>query len=340
MSKNIPRLHLLFFEGFNYGLRWETKPKDVALDDGGTVKKCHFLLQNPYAFHVAKVLFKGLRTARPPIVSIALADIYDFVTERIHLCRELEPREFFTRTKNCFDWSRKFSDEAFYARALFLDTAVVFAGIKTPKQPLTDAFDHFKDLFLEAYLIEHSKVLLEGVKVSPETIEQVNDEVSANLEVHEKYFPWDLTHPDALGDGQDKLIPWKQADQMPEEEVDFSALPDEELFFYDTKCKSKRSDAFLGAGPSKASVARKGKEPVKVGAVREYDAFRDYRDPAADGDNGGDEGVAGPSGPVGGEAGDDEPGEVSMGDAWVEDEVLRVKKLKIAEEKEEEEEEL
>ncbi|XXH03115.1 hypothetical protein Hte_009508 [Hypoxylon texense] len=303
--KIIP-LHHLFYKGFKGGLQWETRG-DVQTDGKTNYR---FLLQHPHAFHLSKVLTKGLRSTQPLIVSLALSDIYEYATDNVDLCSSLEPIDFFGQAKDSFKWSKSMTKEAlwaftykaFHARQLFLMT-VLRPGEEPQEnvQPLVKALDAFRDAFLEFYPVDHATVDGGSHSTLQEDIERVNDEVHLNEEIRNKYFPRNLTHHTAEGDGTDKLITkfkrvGKYVPQPQQEpvELDLSGVPDEELFYYTTECKPKYRDAFKDVPRSKDgpvdSPKTGGLQPA--GSKRGFNSFLDYRE-SRNGDEEGDEGDGG-----------------------------------------------
>ncbi|KAI4870282.1 hypothetical protein F4820DRAFT_443401 [Hypoxylon rubiginosum] len=336
-SLEIPPLHMLFFKGFQSGMQWETQG-DLATHGK---RNYRFLLHHPHSFRISKVIVKGLKTKRPIIVSLALSDIYQYATENVDLCYCLEPVEFFGHAKDRFAWSRPLTNEAFWAftykalhaRALFLWT--VLRPDEEPQkevQPLVEALDAFREAFFDYYPIDHATVDGGSFSTKQEDIEDVNDEVSLNEDIRRKYFPHDLTHHTAEGDGNDKLITkFKQIrknvprPQQDPDDFDLSKVPDEELFFYDTECRSKHQDAFKdvtrGKGASTAAPKPSGLQPIE--SKRTYNSFLDYRESGAGVDEEPEEG--GRADVEGAGNGDD-----AMGGAGQEQLVPNLKKLKIS----------
>ncbi|KAI2782158.1 hypothetical protein F4815DRAFT_498077 [Daldinia loculata] len=304
-TKFVPHLHTLVTKGSHGGLAWKTQPKDV-LDEKMYIyeKKCRFLLHHPHSFHIAKVLYKGLRSKSPLLIDLALSHIYEFAAEKVELCSSLEPVDFFAYVKDSYDWSSRFTDKAFWAftykalhaRQIFLNTVIDPDQEDPTVRPLARALDLFRDAFLKMYPIDPTMIHEEGDKICQENIELVEDMVYLNKEIYAKYFPYHLTHHDGQGDGTDKIILFKESKKkdsnetakpsMPEyQEVDMSKIPDEELFFYDTECKPKHHDAFQHVLSTKGKIGLKsrglpkGTESVKgAGSARKYDTFKDYRD--------------------------------------------------------------
>lgn len=154
-------------------------------------------------------------------------------------------------------------------------------------QPLVKALDEFRDVFFEFYPVDHATVDGGSHSTLQEDIERVNDEVHFNEDIRSKYFPRNLTHHTAEGDGTDKLITkfkrvGKHVPRPREEpdELDLSKVPDEVLFYYNTECKAKYSDVFKLVVRSKngpADVPKTGGlQPA--GSKRGYNAFLDYRE--------------------------------------------------------------
>ncbi|KAI0835510.1 hypothetical protein F5Y06DRAFT_306243 [Hypoxylon sp. FL0890] len=259
-----PPLYKLFYKGFHGGLRWQTQARD-AYDERiqCNTKRCRFLLHHPHSFHLAKVIVRGLKTARPILVSLALADIYNFAVEKVWI-------------------------------SIFINTVLRSSEEIPAGPPLVQALDNFRDAFSTTYPVNHLSVLGAYDSRCKENLELAEDEVAANKRVHERYFPYHLTNYNGQGDGTDKMIgdigeiqnAWKEvaASFAPkEEELDLSKVPDEELFFYDTECKAKRHDAFKDAPASQGSSRQKLGEKE---SIRKYDAFRGYRETAREDEDG------------------------------------------------------
>ncbi|KAI2472292.1 hypothetical protein F4781DRAFT_438515 [Annulohypoxylon bovei var. microspora] len=343
MSPRQLSLQMLFYKGFNGGLRWETQNKDVYDERlGREVKKHHFLLNYPHSIRLAKVIERELKTTRLIVVSLALSHIYDFATEKIGLCKDLEPQEFFALAKNSFSWSSKISDQgfwaftykAFHARAIFLNTVLAPNRKPPPGQPLSQALDRFLEEFLLRYPIHQTRVLEKGDTTCQENIELAEDQVSMGKPVYDKYFPYQLTHHEAQGDGADKLVldlkstrglQVKCAPVEYLEELDLSKVPDKELFFYDTECRTKHHDAFLDLIDGKQSVPSRDKESSKgKGVVRKYDSFREYREVVSkEGDEDEEEGVSRDA-----EQQEEEDSDDVMGEAGVDNYLPEAKRLK------------
>ncbi|KAI1772698.1 hypothetical protein F4818DRAFT_444083 [Hypoxylon cercidicola] len=332
---HIPPLAALFYTSSHGGMLWETRGEQS--DEGKT--NFRFLLQHPHSFRISKVSTKGLKTERRIIISLALSDIYEYAAENIDSCGCLEPEEFFGRAKDCYEWSQPMTDaafwaftyKAFHARARFLATC------RDPKkleatQPLAAALDAFQHAFLECYPVDHVNIAADGnYSKNQEDIESVNDEVSRNTEIREKYFPHHLTHHAAEGDGTDKLITNfkrhpKRAPRPQEDldDLDMSKVPDEELFFYDTECKAKHHDAFKDVPNKVGSGSKRDLPPTE--AKRSYNAFLDYRESGVEDEEEGE--GAGQSKEA-----------VDRDGAVGEEELPDLKKLKISEEEEKEEKE-
>ncbi|KAI1408220.1 hypothetical protein F5Y13DRAFT_204938 [Hypoxylon sp. FL1857] len=323
-----PLLHTLFHKGFHGGLRWETQARDVYDERmQRNTKKCRFLLHHPHSSHLVRAIVGGLKTARPVMVSLALADIYKFAAEKMSMCEELEPEDFFARAKNSFAWSASIRDQAFWAftykafhaRAIFINTMLRPTEDIPAGPPLVQALDNFRSKFLEMYPISHDEVLEERDSRCQENIERAEEEASINKR-------------NGQGDGTDKLVgdrekirkAWKKVagSFAPKgEEIDLSKVPDEELFYYDTECKSKHRDAFKDSPSSRASGHKPLGERV---LIRKYDAFKDYREVAEEEE---DEEEDGEENQVKRDEEDDE--DQTMGEAGEEDELPQVKKLKI-----------
>ncbi|KAI1478182.1 hypothetical protein K445DRAFT_10596 [Daldinia sp. EC12] len=296
-SKYVPPLSGLLTKGFHGGLTWKTRPLEVYDEEKKVhLMKCRFLLRHPHSFHIAKVLYKGLKSKSPMLIGLALSHLYEFAAEKVELCGCLEPVEFFALVKDSYTWSSRFTDNAFWAftykalhaRAIFIDTALD-EGQKDPTtKPLARALDHFREAFLDMYPLNPTLIHEKGDKICQENIELVEDILATNKSLHAKYFPLYLTHHEGLGDGTDRLVAVKYEEDWDEprepqvskyEGVDMSQIPDEELFFYDTECKPKHHDAFLDALSKKGLAAIKGNERLKgAGSVRKYDAFEDRQE--------------------------------------------------------------
>ncbi|KAI1379970.1 hypothetical protein F4677DRAFT_442161 [Hypoxylon crocopeplum] len=269
--KHIPYLRSVLILGLNGGLKWETIPREEYDDNKKLVKTSYSLIHHPHSFHITKVLTKGLRSKNPYIISLALADIY-------HLAAD-NSSEF----TDCAFWA--FTYKAFHARAIFLGTTA-YQGEQQPQgQPLVEALDRFRETFLEHYPIEHAAVLDKGDKICQENIELAEDEVFTNKPLYDEYFPHHLTYHTELGDGTDKIIKYTPLHDRPQyegaktttpidDDIDLSNVPDEELFYYDTKCKSKLRDAFGEASRSKldAGGVSKTQDPAMGKRVRDFDA--------------------------------------------------------------------
>ncbi|KAI0848463.1 hypothetical protein F5Y00DRAFT_262557 [Daldinia vernicosa] len=301
----VPHLRHLMFLDFLGGLKWETQPQEeYDPQDNSIVKKYHFLLHHPHSFHISKSIVRHLGTKNPLIISLALADIYEFAAENVECCHSLEPEEFFARAKNSFDWSTAFNDKAwwaftykaFHARAIFLNTALHPDEKAPPGQPLARALDIFREAFLDCYPLDPAIIHKKGEKICQENIEYVEDELSFNKEIHERYFPHHLTHHDGKGDGTDKIVYCQKVSKaswykpyntngMTEDDLDMSKVPDDELFFYDVECKSKHHNAYKDPSSTKQYGTSKEKESTKGdGLVRKYDAFKEYREETRDDD--------------------------------------------------------
>ncbi|KAI1460123.1 hypothetical protein F4805DRAFT_455062 [Annulohypoxylon moriforme] len=347
MGRQQLSLQLLFYKGFNCGLRWQTQAKDVYDERlKREVKKHHFLLHHPHSIHLAKVLSRELKTTNKTVISLALSHIYDFAADKIGFCRELEPEEFFARAKNSFPWSSKINDQAFWAftykafhaRAIFLNIALDPNKEVPVGQPLSQALDRFYDEFLNVYPIHQTEVLEEGDKVCQENIELAEEVASMNKPLYDKYFPRHLTHHEGQGDGTDKLVldikemqrsSWEAGAAIGErfDEIALSKVPDEELFFYDTECRNSHRDAFQDeiirdkSGPSMGSGSQKEKGK---GVVRKYDSFKEYREPvSAEGEEEGEKNVTCST-----EQQDDEDIDVAMRDVGVDNDLPESKRLK------------
>ncbi|KAI0883865.1 uncharacterized protein GGS22DRAFT_195043 [Annulohypoxylon maeteangense] len=338
-------LQQLFHRGFNSGLHWQTQAKDVYDERlRRELKKHRFLLHHPHSIHLAKVLARELNTTNRTIISLALSHVYEFAAEKIELCRDFEPEEFFARAKNSFAWSSKINDhafwaftyKAFHARAIFLNVTLRPGEEPPAGQPLAQALDRFLDEFLRYYPIHQTDVLQKGDKICQENLELAEDEVSLNKPVFDKYFPHHLTHHEGQGDGTDKLVLDMEEIQRPAREagaaigehfeaIALSKVPDEELFFYDTECRTSHRDAFLDDTVHEKSGTLKGWEsPKGMGGVRKYDSFREYREPvSAEGDESGEGDATRPAEQQGDEDVDD-----VMGEAGVDDYLPEAKRLK------------
>ncbi|KAI1140953.1 hypothetical protein F5Y05DRAFT_292955 [Hypoxylon sp. FL0543] len=305
-KRRVPPLHELIIQGFDGGMKWMTQATEVVDEKTqSSVKKCRFLLHYPQSFHTSKIIVRSLRAARPLLISLALADVYDFAAEKVSMCAKLEPREFFARAKNSFIWSSSLNDnefwvftyKAFHARSIFLNT-VLRPGEEIPiGSPLSQSLDNFRDQFLARYPTEHVDVLEGWKSHSQENIELAEDRVFTNKLIRERYFPRHLTHYDGQGDGTDKLVaaknakwdPWKQPAVVPIltcKRLSLREIHDKELFFFDTECKANHHDACKDAPISG------GSERQEIGAkesTRKYDAFKDYREPAGGEEEGGGE---------------------------------------------------
>ncbi|KAI1662835.1 hypothetical protein F4813DRAFT_394952 [Daldinia decipiens] len=304
-TKYVPPLSALIPKALFGGLAWKTQPKDV-LDENMYIyeNKCRLLLYHPHSFHIAKVLFKGLRSKSPTLIGLALSHVYEFAAEKVELCSFLELVEFFAYVKDSYDWSSRFSDKAFWAftykafhaRQIFLNTVMNPDREDPTVLPLARSLDLFRDAFLKMYPIDPTMIREEGDKICQENIELVEDMVYLNKEIYNKYFPYHLTHHDGQGDGTDKIVLFEESKKknsnetanpsmLKHEEVDMSKIPDEELFFYDTECKTKHHDAFQHVLDTKGKIGLKSKglpkrtESMKgAGSVRKYDTFKDYRE--------------------------------------------------------------
>ncbi|OTB07453.1 hypothetical protein M426DRAFT_8822 [Hypoxylon sp. CI-4A] len=289
-AKNIPLLHTLFFEGFHGGMKWKTLPYEQIDEETQKTVICRrFLLHHPHSFQIAKTLVKGLNTREPHIISYALSLLYEFAASNVEYCLEYTPIEFFEKVKDSFAWSRWFKNEvfwaftykAFHARAIFLHTAPLMnrKGDQSRGQPLSRAIDEFKSKFMSHYQTDHAQVLDKSYKPTQENIEYVEDEVIFNRQLHAKYFPEERTHATGQGDGTDKLTStpkrddWQPSSHQDLDSIDMSQIPDDQLFFFDTK--PDRNAFKEKSHPKKPEVPK----VPKLGArVRKYDAFAESRE--------------------------------------------------------------
>ncbi|KAI2611805.1 hypothetical protein GGR54DRAFT_643256 [Hypoxylon sp. NC1633] len=350
-SKYCPPLHTLMYKGRSSGLLWTTQGRDQF--DGKQnrqIKVCSNLHQHPHQFHISKAISKGLKTVKPYVVDRALADLYNEARENIGLCDKFEPEEFFALAKDSFVWSAKLADKAFWAftykafhaRALFLHAYPDFHAHtrhneeEPTARALAVALDLFREKFLETWPIEHTKA---ADKISQEEIERVEDVVSINRKIYDKYFPHNFTHYNGDGDGTDKVIPVRDYHSaakpfnLKELKKAIAKISDEELCHYDT-VKGKHREAFaeaLGKNAKSEAEYRNSttqKREEGRGIVRDYNAFLNYRDPNAEAgadepDNGNEAGAA-----------QDGPEYVDDGDDMMEEvgeEVPDVKRLKLEE---------
>ncbi|KAI8959747.1 hypothetical protein F5Y11DRAFT_367872 [Daldinia sp. FL1419] len=348
-TKYIPPLSSLVTKGLQGGLSWETQPRTVYDEEKQLyLREQRYLLHHPHSYHIAKGLFKGLKSSSPMLTSLALSHIYEFATDNVDLCSSFEPMEFFAYAKDSYVWSSRFTDQAFWAftykafhaRHIFLN-AVLDHGKKEPKEsPLARALDEFRVAFSEMYPTDPALVHGKSDKICQVNIDQAADTVSLSSELHAKYFPRHLTHYEEDGDGTDKILRTKEKIKADEDlaavshmstydGVEMSQILDEELFFYNTECKTKHHNAFKDALDKKGDMGKKAEEVLKgAGSVRKYDSFKDYRETS----NGDDVVDLEPTGQSAGVAGGDDGGD-SDGD-----ELPNIKKLKITDGDEEEEE--
>ncbi|KAI6089720.1 hypothetical protein F4821DRAFT_256723 [Hypoxylon rubiginosum] len=324
---------------------WETRGEETEHGK----RNYRLLLQHPHSFHISKAITRGLKTERPIIVSLAMSHIYEYATENVGLCGVYEPDEFFGLAKDSYDWSKHitntafwaFTYRAFHARALFLSTTSDPEKRKA-KQPLVQALDDFKEAFFEYYPVKPEELDEEvGVTglANQEEIERVEDELYLNKSFREKYFPPHLTSPASEGDGTDKLFTkFKRLranySQPPPDssELDLSKVPDHELFFYDTQCKSTHQDVFKNAPTSSKSDSAAASNDKALGPVeskRSYDAFSEYRESGADADDEEpEEGREAQEAEAEAQEADDE--DDAMGGIGGPEEIPDVKKLKIS----------
>ncbi|KAI0173598.1 hypothetical protein GGR52DRAFT_590773 [Hypoxylon sp. FL1284] len=321
----IPPLHVHMYKGFHNGMKWETQDE---LDENGNVK-FRLLLHHPHSFRISKVITKGLKQPRPSLVSHALGDLYSFATKNID-------------------------------KALFLNTALRPGERKRPRtQAFAEALDDFREAFFDYYTIDHVRVAKgEGYGSNQEDIEATNDIVSTNQEVRDKYFPKNLTHHNAEGDGCDKLITKPRRDPVaphhpvPEDDTpDVRELPDDQLFFYDTEVKTTFRDVFMSlpiytrpCDPRETVkvTMTKASETFALPALgeqsaekRSYNAFMRYRESGAGVAEESEEGYGTDAGLSDtddlDDDGDDAMGGMGgMGGMGVEEEVPDVKRLKIS----------
>ncbi|KAI1761825.1 hypothetical protein GGR53DRAFT_504251 [Hypoxylon sp. FL1150] len=337
----VPPLHAHFYTAPHSGMLWETRGDETQHGK----RNYRLLLQHPHSFHISKAITKGLKTERHLVVSLAMSHIYEYATDNVGKCGVLEPEEFFGKAKDSYDWAKRmtnaafwaFTYKAFHARALFL-ASTTDPEKRKAKQPLVIALDEFREAFFECYTIDYTEIDEEEVLTRQEDIERVEEEVYINKSVRAKYFPPELTSPASEGDGTDKLFTKfkRLRPNYPEpppnmDELDLSKVPDHELFYYDTHCKSKHRDTFRDV-PSESK--RDSLDVPKEGGLspisskRTYDAFSDYRESGVGADD--EEPVEGH------EAEEADAEEADDGDDAMEDvagvgqeEVPDVKKLKI-----------
>ncbi|KAL7620941.1 hypothetical protein AAE478_008252 [Parahypoxylon ruwenzoriense] len=351
-GKYLPFLRYLMFQGSHGGFKWVTKGRSEYDESTQTfVKQYRFLLHHPHSFHLSKVITRGLKTKDRLVISLALSDIYKFASQNIDLCRSMEPQDFFAAAKNSYEWSSGITDKAFWAltyrafhaRALFLETVLTPYGEKPMEHPLVRALDLFREAFEDYYPIRAAEIADKLEKVCQENIERVQDELFLNKSLHAKYFPYELTHEDGEGDGEDKIIRIKHPkdenshkefnfNYLDKEELDLSKVPDHELFFYDTECKPRHHNAYKDQTVPKTTQKTTQNDigpSGGAGTVRNYNAFVGYREKKDDFDadetgNGNGNGIDATR-----DAADDE--DDAMADAGEDDRIPELKRLKIEE---------
>lgn len=348
-NKNRPHLHPLMHKGFKGGLHWDTRGEDEPQkpDSGLIIRQCRFLLHHPHSFHIANIITKGLGIKNRLPISMAFRYIYQFAADNIHHCYRMEPQEFFARAKNGFGWSEKISDaafwaftyKAFHARALFLHN-VLRPEEDIPKaMPLAEALDEFRETFDKCYPVEHAQ-LAEGSQAYQEDIEGVEDHVSLNKALNSKYFPDDLTHPNAEGDGTDKPVTRirvlheitanKPAEVTEEEYIDYTKIPDEDLFILDN-VRASFVDMFkkLEIDEQDPKGVKEGRTPAaEAGTKRAYDSFKTWRE-NGDGLRGGEPDGDNNSAAAGEDQVEVEDDEEVVGGSNGDDGIPEMKKLKV-----------
>jgi len=200
------RLTDLVLKGPLNGLRWETQGYKERDENGNLVHTYRVLYQHPHGTHISRVLFCATGSRSKNANAECLADIYNHARRYIRLCKRMEPEEFWTYAKNCWAWSSKFNDDAFWAftyklfhaRALYLDT------VPDPLEgnPLTEALDCFRDRFFEVYSAEAAIAPFKG-KFDRAYIENAEDDIYYHRIICEAYFG--LSSADSEGDGTDHL---------------------------------------------------------------------------------------------------------------------------------------
>ncbi|KAI5918070.1 hypothetical protein F4810DRAFT_726342 [Camillea tinctor] len=220
--RKIVLLPNLMYTGYHGGLRWQTFGSLEWENNEIGYHKYAFLLHHNHAFHISKCIIKGLGTTNKTKISQAFADIYNLATDNVGLCKDIPPRDFFSRAKDSWEWSAKISDEAFWAftykafhaRAIFCKHDTLKAVEKCKEgseekevsigQPLTRALDEFRaafdSMYIENYIPEPKR------NPHPEEIDEENGKISMFKATREAYFPYDLTNADGEGDGFDKQI--------------------------------------------------------------------------------------------------------------------------------------
>ncbi|KAJ8120346.1 hypothetical protein ONZ43_g2923 [Nemania bipapillata] len=211
MPARTPALYELMFKGFNNGLRWETKGYKTYDAETNTLTHIHrFLLLHRHSRHLAKVLFRNIRTTQKGVIADFLTDIYELATKNVHLCGRMKPQEFWAYAKNSWEWSANFNDEAFWqftyklfhARALYLDSVAL--EDQPECHPLIEALDCFRDTFYDYYDPEAVLKPLVGRNLNQEAIEDVEDDMFIARNTRQMYFKY--AQVDSEGDGNDQLV--------------------------------------------------------------------------------------------------------------------------------------
>ncbi|KAI0864025.1 hypothetical protein F4860DRAFT_521383 [Xylaria cubensis] len=203
MAPRTPMLTEIMFRGFHSGFRWETKGYKTHNTDGSIVHTHRRLLHHPHSTHIAKTLFRGLGSRTKSVIGECLSDIYNFAADNVHLCKYMEPKEFWAYAKNSWEWSANFRDDAFWAftyklfhaRALYLHT--VHRTYRPKGHPLIDALDHFQDAFYNLYAPK-------STSTPTFTNTLTEDEISEGSRIFKSYFRY--TWHGSEGDGTDRTV--------------------------------------------------------------------------------------------------------------------------------------